>query len=318
MRRSGKLFISVGSVILIIAGGCFVLYKSSSRADSVADTTSLHSYAVTWDVRQSSFLSISDFVDKKTVYSKSVSFKTPNIKDVIIRLWWIDDTVSFFGFFGRDALTLSVITPDGARVSQSARCARDTRQGFIELSIPVMRHIPASQTFQSADRLHAGEVLKTSFDYTWVDDEFTVQVSDAIGEFRPLRRLRDPGNDFTLEITNRYYQASLVGEEDLEPTSNLTTGNVLQTGLIPPSVCPFCDGGITHEPWCPYYEDPFEDDFFDDDDLFNDHSYRDPWEDDTTRYQPIPWDKPGRVILLYVMFLVMMYLSQVWVFGGML
>jgi hypothetical protein len=310
MRRPGKVLVSGALVILIIAAGCFVFYKPSSKADTLDPESSLHSFVVHWDIKQTSLLNVADFVDKKAGYTKTISFQTPNLKDIILRLRWTDDT-TLFGFFGRDTLTLTVITPNGIRIAQSARCTRNTRQGLIELTIPVKQSNPDSQVIQATDILSAGVLLETSFDYTWVDTEFTVQISDVIGELRPLKRLQDLGNDFTLEITSRYYHATFIDETNTAGTGNESEDTIRETGFIPPSACPFCDGGMTHKPWCPYYEDPFEDDFFNDDD-----SYRDPWEDDHPAYQPIPWDKPGRVILLYLMFLMMMYLSQIWVFGG--
>lgn len=316
MRRPGKLLVSVALVLLIIAVGYFVFYKPSSKAEFSDYESSLHSFVVDWDIKKISLLNVTDFVDKNTGYTKTISFQIPNLKDIVLRLRWTDVT-TFFGFFGRDTLTLTVITPDGTRIVQSARCARSTRQGLIELTIPVMQSTPDSQVVHATDLLQAGVVLKTSFDYTWADTEFTVQVSDVIGELRPLKKLQDLGNDFTLEITSWYYHATFFDETNAG-TSNDSEDDIRETGFIPPSACPFCDGGMTHKPWCPYYEDPFEDDFFSDDDFFDDDSYRDPWEDDHSPYQPIPSDQPGRVILLYLLFLMMMYLSQIWVFGGIL
>jgi hypothetical protein len=309
MRNSSKLFLSLVVTVIIVVSGVIIFYKPSTKADTIdGKTPKKNTYDVGWVVKKSSLLNISDFVSRNTVYKKTISFETPNLKDITFRLRWTDDTAPFFGLCGLDTLTLTVTTPDATTITKSARCTRITKQGLIEITIPVKNNIPPSLRVESTSLIEAGQqLLDTSFDFTWVNEEFTLQVSDHIGEFRLLKRLRDTGNDFTLEITSQYYHATIINNENLKETSNTREGIFKETSYIPPSMCPFCDGEFHHEPWCPYYEDPFEDDFFEDD----------PWDDDHD-YEPIPLDKPWQFILAYFMFLLMVFFSKMWVFGGIL
>jgi hypothetical protein len=315
MRDSLKLVLSIAAIILVLVSGGIILYNLGTKADPLAEESSvMNSYDVTWTIKENRLSNVSDFVSKNTEYKKTISFKTPNLKDITVRLQWIDDNAPFFGFFGRDTLTLTVITPAGDAFRQSAQCTRRTKQGFIEITIPVKTNLPASQVISSPTLLSAGEQLReTSFDYTWVNEEFTIQVFDQIGEIRPLKRMHDHGNDFELEITSEYYHATFIVNSGVKET-NIPDDTYTTTSMIPPSVCPFCDGVFQHEPWCPYYEDPFEDDFFED------HSYDfsspDPWNNHYHSYAPIPVDNPWQIFFAYLLFLLMVFFGKIWVFGG--
>jgi hypothetical protein len=319
MRGSSKIFLSLAATFLIFISGIIVFYKPSTRADILnEENLPMHAYDVEWMVKKSLLPSISDFVSKNTGYKKTVSFETPNLKDIIFQLRWIDDTSSFFGFFGRDTLTLSVTTPDGTSFTKSARSERITKQGHIEISVLVNTSMPRPVKVLSTSILGAGQQLRgSSFDYTWADKEFIVEVSDRIGEFRFLKRWRDAGNDFDLNITSEYYRASIAEDESFSVTNGISEGTVKETSLIPPSMCPFCEGEFHHEIWCPYYEDSFEDNLFDDD-PFEDDQWDNNWDNNHGNTYGVHVDTPGQLIFMYVLFLLMVFFSKMWVFGGIL
>jgi hypothetical protein len=133
-------------------------YKPSIKADKInEETSSTNTYDVEWTVKKNSLLSISDFVSKKTVCKKTVSFETPNLKDITFRLRWTDETTALFGLYGRDTLTLTIITPDGTIITESARCARITKQGLIEITIPLKNNKPSSLRIKSTCLIGAGQ-----------------------------------------------------------------------------------------------------------------------------------------------------------------
>jgi hypothetical protein len=118
-----------------------------------------------------------------------------------------------------------------------------------------------------------------------------------------------------LEITSQYYQASIRDDESLGEISDTPGDTIKESGMVPPSACPFCDGVSMHDPWCPYYEDPFDDDDPFEDDPWDDHSYNDPWDDDHD-YEPIPVDEPWQILFTFAVFLLWMFFGNILIFGG--
>ena len=312
MRGVSKIVISLCVTIMIVGTSVFIVYKPSSKAETNSlSSNDTHPYIVNWVAQKSVFINHSGYVSKRTDFEKTISFPTPNLKEITFDLRWTDDKTSFLGRYGLDTFQLEVTTPDGDKIVKSARSSRITRQGQIEIIIPRNEVKPTDLILNAENVVEAGNRLNNDyFDYTWVNENFTVKISVNIGEIRPLKRLVDGGNEFQLTINSWYYHASL-NQSDLanETATTNSDPSYKKTGYVPPDMCPFCDGIFDHEPWCPYYEDPFEDDHQDD-------HWSDPWNNDQWNgndHQGFPVKNPLAIILMYFILLLFMKLGTPWV-----
>ena len=310
MRRNKKI-LSLIIVFTLITVGFGIFYNESPKKAVDSGNSDTNSYVVDWKVKESSLISCSEYISKNSDYEKTISFETPNLKEITFSLSWTDDKAPFLGRFGLDTLILEVTTPDGRKLTESVKSAKKTKQGNIEITLPINNIKPTALTLESEDILEAGKQLNTDyFDYIWVDEEFTVKVSVQPGEIRPLKRFADRGNDFDLEIIYSYYHASLTEGEKTTDTDSIGDNSFKETEYVPPpSMCPFCDGNAWHEPWCPYREDPWDDDWWEDDD--------DPWEDDwwedddDYRYTI---ESPWEAVVLFIFFLFTVFFQSMLIF----
>ena len=87
-------------------------------------------------------------------------------------------------------------------MQDSAKSAPRMKQGHVDIIVSLKTESLKPLTLY-AQRLSeaASQVRDTYVDNTWVNKHFTVRVSVKVGEIRPLKRLRDQGNDFDLTIT---------------------------------------------------------------------------------------------------------------------
>jgi hypothetical protein len=307
-------FLSV-SIAIVILGSVIFFYKAPMAETVELDANDINSYIVDWNVREETS-KITDFVSKTSNYESTVSFETPNLKEITFNLSWIDDKAPFLCRFGLDTLTLEIITPDGNKLMDSAKSARKTKQGNIKITFPVNNIKPTAFILESENILEVGKQLdKKYFDYTWVDEEFIITVFVQVGEIRPLKRLVDNGNDFDLEIIYSYYHASITETRDSTDTEINGYNSFKETGyIIPPSMCPFCDGSAFHYPWCPYYEDPFDDDDWRDDDWRDDDDWwDDDWRDDDKNNDHENYDQgntsviPWSVVRAFIFFYILLF-----------
>jgi hypothetical protein len=305
MRDVIKILVSLSATGLILFSGILIVYRPPSKAGTQEISPKVTSYNVDWTVKKSAILQLTDYVSKNTRYEKIISIDSPNLKEITVNLSWIDDKTLFLNRLGLDTLELEVIKPDGSIQRKSEKSSRITKQGHIELTIPIQTIKPTSSIIKSENLRDAGKQLKEKFfNYTWVNEALTIIVTVQVGELRPLKRLSDSGNDFNLKVTSQYYHATLTANSGSSENSSTNSDSYKEISLIPPGGCPICDGTIYHEPWCPYYEDPFHDDPWDDD----------PWND----IEPVHVDKPWQIILGYIMFFLMVYFSKLVIFGGIL
>jgi hypothetical protein len=215
---------------------------------------------------------LSEFVAKGSEYLKTISYDASPLKEVRFHLSWTDDKATFFNRRGLDTLTLRVTAPDGHVYKQSATSARITKQGSVEITVPIRSFLPTSFSVPSADRSTIKSKLRSQFsDNTTGSQNFRVTVSVKIGELRPLKRLADRGNTFALEISPSYYAASI-------SQCSVRNGTVLSKLWPVFPDCPICHGHYMHYPWCPYYEDPFDHDPFND--PFGHDPFGDPFDND--------------------------------------
>jgi hypothetical protein len=233
MKKKSKIISLLIIFLLVSIGIGFTLYDIPKKASTLGPPTNeTHSYIVTWRDNTTT-TQLSEYVDKNSEYLKKISFNTPNLKEIYINLSWTDDKATCFNRRGLDTLVLQITTPDGKIQKTSAKSASRTKQGTIEMTIPVNTVRPTSFSVQATNTASAEQMIRDQYyDNTWVDEEFTINISVKTGELRLLKRFTDQGNDFQLHITSRYSTESLTEQQNSGSDPFFSTG-ITSTDDIP-------------------------------------------------------------------------------------
>ena len=318
MMGNKKILSLIVITSIILAGIAISFYKIPNADAFGSSNNDTNSYTVDWGVEEGLLISHSDYASKDSNYEKTVSFDTPNLREISFILSWTDDKTTFLGRLGLDTLTLEITTPDGNKIVESARSARKTKQGNIEITLPVNNFNPTTLTLESENIMGVEKQLKDKyFDYTWVNKEFTIKVSVQVGEIRPLKRLADNGNDFDLEIRSSNYHTSTTADDTVLNSDN--GDSYIETGNYPPDddpfACNWCGESHGHSRSCPYYDDPFDCNWCGE--RFGHRPscphYDDPFEDDPN-YQGNTLDKPWKVFLAIFFFLFPLFFQSMLIF----
>lgn len=217
LKKNDKIIIIVAIVILVIAGAGVAMYQSPQPEEKPFSGMSQKSYNVTWTVSNGSLTTISEYANKNAQYEGTTRIPEGNIKSITFNMSWTDDRMTLLKRMGLDTLTLEVTTPDGMTEAQSSKSARITGEGTITFTVNTSI-IPPNQPIEAQDEIEAQTKLMTNpyYDDSWTDKDIFINVSVKIGEIRLLKKIRDKGNDFDLEITYQYYKGML----NLDTTKN--------------------------------------------------------------------------------------------------
>jgi len=212
LKKNDKIIIIAAVVILVIAGIGIAMYQSPKAPTEFSSlVTTENSYNVTWTLYNGSLATISDFAGKSAPYEDAVSIPESNVNSITFNLTWTDDRMTVLKRMGLDSLTLEVVMPD--EVNSFADTTKSApKTGFGSISHTIVRNIiPPEGTIKAKSEQEAQAKLTTSpyYDDSWTGKDIKINVSCHIGELRFLKKLRDKGNDFQLEITYQYYQGSL-------------------------------------------------------------------------------------------------------------
>jgi hypothetical protein len=211
LKRNDKIIILVAIVIIVIAGAGIAMYNQPSTITPPpsAPTTS-NSFNISWTARNVSLDTITGFAGKKTPYTGGIEIDQGNIISITFNLSWVDDHSTFLKRFGLDRLTLMITTADGDVIQVSNTSAPKTRAGT-ETIILESHIIPPVGPIKADDASSAQAQLSKPpyFNDEWMNRNFSITVSDKIGEKRIIPRLLDKGNSFTLEISYQYYQGTI-------------------------------------------------------------------------------------------------------------
>ena len=202
LKKNDKLIVIIAVVVLVIAAVGIATYSSPDDENGTGDVgnSGMKTFNVEWDLMYDSLPAVSDYVGKRSIYEETFTISTGNLKNVIFNLSWSDDK-TFLGRFGRDTLTIEVTGPDGSVYEESGK------SGNIGLTIDY------DGISQMADTIEAESEDEAEWQLNEKETkEFVVKVGVNIGEIRILRKIRDKGNSFDLDISYEYYEASIVGE----------------------------------------------------------------------------------------------------------
>jgi hypothetical protein len=246
LKKNDKIILIVAIVILIIAGVGVAMYQSPSpQVNNPSESVKGKSYEVTWMTRNGSPITINDFANKKAKYEGAIQISETNIKSVTFNLSWVDDRMTLLKRMGLDTLTLEVSDPNGMTYTAMNTSVRITGEGTISLTV-YSEFMPPQTPIDAKTEEDAQSMLMEEpyFDDSWTNKDFSVNVSVQIGEIRILKKIRDKGNDFELQVTYQYYDA-IINED--------TTKNTGGDNIVPPDDDYWSDEVIQNETEEPPY-----------------------------------------------------------------
>jgi len=228
LRKNDKLILVVGVVILVIAAVGVAIYTSPDTEEIKAGNTEpeYKTYYYSWS-KNSGETTIGDslYAGKNTPYSDSFTITTPTgsiLSGVETIINWEDDNT--YGLLikkGEDTLTLDIGLQGRESNIESSKGSGNLTFNFKLNDIPSSDYVLAedmSDAESIIDGMFSGENAAT----------FDIEVSVETGErmLRPLKFLRDKGNDFELKAKYMYYVYMLEeSEEDEKEDEDKTTGN---------------------------------------------------------------------------------------------
>ena len=230
MKKGDKIVIAVGVAVIVLAAiGLWIYAQEAGNEQQGQPQEKIKTYDVTWEEKQGSLSSVegsaSDKILGKDVdYNGTITIPVSNIKSITFTLTWEDDhTYGILKKKGEDTLTFSVISPDGNEVGNE----QSIGNGTIVLTAnnpesPQLVSYVEAKTLEDAER-----ILESNYTCEkWKNEPFELHVNVKVGEklLRPLKRLKDNGNNFTIDITYTYYEPIIVeGEQSSSATTTEET-----------------------------------------------------------------------------------------------
>jgi len=250
MKKGDKIVIAVGVAVIVLAAiGLWIYAQEAGNEQQGQPQEKIKTYDVTWEEKKGSLSSVegsaSDKILGKDVdYNGTITIPVSNIKSITFTLTWEDDhTYGILKKKGEDTLTFSVVSPDGKEIGNE----QSIGNGTIILTAtnpesPQMVSYVEAKTLEDAER-----ILESNYTCeNWKNEPFELHVSVKVGEkfYRPLKRLMDTENNFTIDVTYTYYVPHLTEETtsseetSVEETSSSTEmiaetdaiGQIIATG----------------------------------------------------------------------------------------
>lgn len=227
MKNADKLIVIVGAAILVIAAIGIYLYKPQPGEEKEEEIAK--SFSVEWRENigyaqpdNSNMYAKDKIFGKDVPYSANVTIWQHNLKSVKFILKWEDDHTHRFLFLwkrGLDTLTFEVTSPDGTTETRESK-----GNGTLEIVFDNINPVPSVSEIKANDTNEALEKLQEYYNDKWMGEAFKIKVSVKVGErllsLRPFQRLKDDGNNFTIEIVYTYYEPTLKEKTPEKSQSN--------------------------------------------------------------------------------------------------
>jgi hypothetical protein len=213
LKKNDKIIAIAGVLILVIAAvSIVVLYSPSKEVGQTASEEK--TFYVTWE-ETTEVIPISGHVGKKAPYTEPITVIAPStnlvgvLTHVEIQLSW-EDAVTYRGILskGLDKLTTDIY-PTG---SESSEAVVTTGQGNFSMSFEI-NSVPMLDQVTAIDIDEANGKIKGEFsgkDTASFDTEITIKYGEKLR--RPLKFLKETGDDFELTITYTYYYPVITEE----------------------------------------------------------------------------------------------------------
>jgi len=229
LKKNDKIILIAGVAILIIAGIGIAVYTSPDTEEiKVGDTEpDYYSFSYSW-IKNSADNIIDDniYVEKSSTYNDDLTINSPTgsvITYIAIEFIWEDDyTYGIFRKKGEDTLTVTVNDGKGVSTTESATNGENLTFQFNSIN-----DVPSSDSILAEDKTDAMNILNGMIAGE-NGANFDIEVNVETGErlFRPLKFLRDKGNDFQIKVNYDYYLYELEEPiDDLNDDEDKTTNN---------------------------------------------------------------------------------------------
>ena len=229
LKKNDKIILIAGVAILIIAGIGIAVYTSPNTDEiKVGDTEpDYSSFSYSW-IKNSADNIIEDniYVEKSSTYDDNLAINSPTgsiITYIAIEFIWEDDyTYGLLRKKGEDTLYVTVTDEKGVSKTDSATGGENMTFQFNSIN-----DMPSSDSILAEDKAEAMKILDGMIAGE-NNANFDIEVSVETGErlFRPLKFLRDKGNDFQIKAKYTYYLYELEDPiDDFNDDENKTTGD---------------------------------------------------------------------------------------------
>jgi hypothetical protein len=228
LNKNDKIILIAGITILIIAGVGIALYTSPDEEGVKVLDTEQKYYNYNWmkDIKDE-IIEDNIYVEKSSTYKNNdLSIDSPPssvITNIEIQIIWEDDyTYGIFRTRGEDTLTVTITDEKGESKTESATSGENlTFQFNSNYKVPISDSIPADNKLDAETNLENLFKDQNIFDF---DIEVNVETGERL--FRPLKFLRDQGNDFQIKAKYTYYYFDIEEQiEDNENDENKTTND---------------------------------------------------------------------------------------------
>lgn len=214
LKRKTKVVLALLICFLFVAIGIGYAFPNERREDytpppytpPVANMSATRQFFVDWRIENTTEDFSNEYVKKGHPFKDTISFNTPNLREIQFNLRWTDDKTTLRHRFGNDKIILEVRTPAGVIYRYADKTSKKDPYGNILITIPVPSNETSPFYLNCSDITEAEQnVLSNYSDYTWVNENFTIRVLIRIGEIRPLKRFADKGNEFSLRVITSVY-----------------------------------------------------------------------------------------------------------------
>ena len=190
------------------------------KVDVKINETVLKKYYVYWPIKTEKVdLKNSYFAEKKQSFQKNISINRQNLKQINFKISWEDDFTSKIFNFGKDELTFTIKIEDDIIFSK-----KSVGSGVLSYNIADINEKPEISEIKADNYSSAKDIISNYFGLNLFNEKFIIKVEVKIKELRLLTRLRDKGNDFSLDITYEYYDLQLSEINDNPPKTDITSG----------------------------------------------------------------------------------------------
>lgn len=194
--------------------------ERSFRIEAEGET---NTYFVDWMLKQkNASLDMELFAYKRKPFMHNLLIPEDNIKHLKFKLDWNDDVTSPLFQFGKDTLTFKIVDPDGKELYVE----KSRGGGTLNFTTSIINEAPRIEYVEAENVSNAKEKLKEHYNSRWKNSPIKIEVLVKIGEVRILRRLKDTGNIFSLEVSYEYYEGQLTLEDSTPPDTNILTGPI--------------------------------------------------------------------------------------------
>ncbi len=214
LRKSDKIIAIVGVIILIVAGIGIALYTYEPEAETIAEPDEMLYYPVF--TAEYGEMIIKEIAENKYSDTVSITGLSPGcvLTSVDFEISWQDDnTIGLIDKLkrGKDTLTAD-FTYMGEKKTHSSKGSGSQTITFDINDVPSVDSIEANDETEARELLY--EMLSGKNEASF-DISVTVDTGEPI--WRPLKRMRDKGDDFEIKVTYNYCYVDIEPEEPEEP-----------------------------------------------------------------------------------------------------